>query len=113
MCGLEAANTAQEAGLACLEGLHDDLFDWYRQKEKSIFLEQLDTKNAELLEQHIKERELSDAEKDVDYNAGEEFKRDENGHSRADGKKTHPNPRVPQSHPKSRASKEEDGRDEI
>lgn len=113
MCGLEAANTAQEAGLACLEGLHDDLFDWYRQKEKSIFLEQLDTKNAELLEQHIKEHELSDAEKDVDYNAGEEFKRDENGHSRADGKKTHPNPIVPQSHPKSRASKEEDGRDEI
>lgn len=111
MCGLEAANTAQEAGLACLEGLHDDLFDWYRQKEKSIFLEQLDTKNAELLKQHIKEHELSDAEKDIDYNAGGEFERDENGHSNADEKRTHSNPRAPRSRQKLPTDKG-DGRDE-
>ncbi len=66
MCGLEAANTAQEAGLACIDGLHDSLFDLHGQRAKGPFLSTMDIRNAELLEPHRnKENDFLDFEDDL------------------------------------------------
>ena len=66
MCGLEAANTAQEAGLACIDGLHDSLFDLHGQRAKGPFLSTMDIRNAELLEPHRnKENDFFDFEDDL------------------------------------------------
>ena len=66
MCGLEAANTAQEAGLACIDGLHDSLFDLHGQRAKGPFLSTMDIRNAELLEPHRnKENDFLNFEDDL------------------------------------------------
>ena len=66
MCGLEAANTAQEAGLACIDGLHDNLFDLHGQRAKGPFLSTMDIRNAELLEPHRnKENDFLNFEDDL------------------------------------------------
>ena len=66
MCGLEAANTAQEAGLACIDGLHDSLFDLHGQRVKGPFLSTMDIRNAELLEPHRnKENDFLNFEDDL------------------------------------------------
>ena len=74
MCGLEAANTAQEAGLACIDGLHDSLFDLHGQRAKGPFLSTMDIRNAELLEPHRnKENDFFDFEDDLlDENISQE-----------------------------------------
>ena len=66
MCGLEAANTAQEAGLACIDGLHDSLFDLHGQRAKGPFLSTMDIRNTELLEPHRnKENDFLNFEDDL------------------------------------------------
>ena len=66
MCGLEAANTPQEAGFACLKGLHDDLFDLHGQSAKGPFLSTMNRRNEELMEQHAKKGSSIDKENPLD-----------------------------------------------
>lgn len=68
MCGLEAANTPEEAGLACIQGMHSDLFDLHCQKAKSPFLAQLEARNSELLNPHQEKNQSISAKDDISSN---------------------------------------------
>lgn len=68
MCGLEAANTAEEAGLACIQGMHYDLFDLHCQKAKSPFLAQLEARNSELLKSHQEKKQSISAKNEISSN---------------------------------------------